>query len=147
SVRGPGISRRRRGPTLVRLPRISAAARAPPAHVEGQIVHRRRVVTRIAQPAASMSDHLHCGRLLTRREAIATLGAGALAFWSIAHERAAAAQVSAGCIATPDQTEGPFFVDERLNRSDVRPDPRTGAVSEGAALTLALNVHAIAARG
>jgi protocatechuate 3,4-dioxygenase beta subunit len=42
-------------------------------------------------------------------------------------------------------TEGPFFVDEQLNRSDVRSDPATGAVKEGALLTLALYVTRVAA--
>ena len=28
------------------------------------------------------------------------------------------------CIVTPEMTEGPYFVDERLNRSDITSDPR-----------------------
>src|SRR5262245_38123971 len=32
------------------------------------------------------------------------------------------------CVARPSLTEGPFFVDELLNRSDIRSDPSTGAV-------------------
>lgn len=42
------------------------------------------------------------------------------------------------CVLTPQQTEGPYFVDEKLERSDVRPDTNTGAVSEGAPLRLGL---------
>lgn len=45
------------------------------------------------------------------------------------------------CIVRPTQTEGPYFVDERLNRSDIRSDPTTGAVSAGALLSLAIRVH------
>ena len=41
---------------------------------------------------------------------------------------------------TPAQTEGPYFVDERLERSDVRSDPVSGAVKPGAPLALALRV-------
>src|SRR5258706_16174785 len=36
---------------------------------------------------------------------------------------------SATCVLTAALTEGPFFVDEKLNRSDIRTDPVTGAVS------------------
>src|ERR1700680_1479028 len=38
---------------------------------------------------------------------------------------------SATCILTAALTEGPFFVDEKLNRSDIRTDPVKGAVSAG----------------
>src|SRR6267142_4437211 len=47
---------------------------------------------------------------------------------------------SATCVLTAALTEGPFFVDEMLNRSDIRTDPATGAVSTGIPLTLAFNV-------
>ena len=41
-------------------------------------------------------------------------------------------------------TEGPYFVDEKLNRSDIRSDPSTGAVSTGVPLTLTFNVSRFA---
>src|SRR3954463_7844408 len=41
---------------------------------------------------------------------------------------------SATCVLTAALTEGPFFVDEKLNRSDIRTDPVTGAVSAGVPL-------------
>ena len=44
------------------------------------------------------------------------------------------------CIVTPDQTEGPYFVEERLNRSDIRVDPATGAVKAGVPLSLTLRL-------
>jgi len=47
------------------------------------------------------------------------------------------------CIVRPEQTEGPYFVDERLNRSDLRSDPSDGSVKEGTALHLAIRVHEI----
>jgi len=52
----------------------------------------------------------------------------------------ASQQLIPSCVLTPQQTEGPYFVDERLNRSDIRPDPVTGAVSEGMPLKLQLQV-------
>jgi protocatechuate 3,4-dioxygenase beta subunit len=47
------------------------------------------------------------------------------------------------CIVRPALTEGPYFVDEMLNRSDVRSDPGTGQVSDGAELQLTMRVSQI----
>ena len=48
------------------------------------------------------------------------------------------------CVLTAALTEGPFFVDERLSRSDIRPDPVTGAISQGVPLELVFNVSRVA---
>jgi protocatechuate 3,4-dioxygenase beta subunit len=45
------------------------------------------------------------------------------------------------CIVRPQQIEGPYFVDELLNRVDIRSDPATGLVKEGVPLRLAIHVH------
>ena len=50
---------------------------------------------------------------------------------------------STTCVLTADLTEGPYFVDGRLNRSDIRADPITGAVSAGQLLTLQFNVSRV----
>ena len=50
----------------------------------------------------------------------------------------------ASCVLTAALTEGPFFVDEKLNRSDIRTDPGSSVVSEGIPLALAFNVSRIA---
>jgi protocatechuate 3,4-dioxygenase beta subunit len=47
---------------------------------------------------------------------------------------------SATCVLTAALTEGPFFVDEKLNRSDIRTDPVTGVASLGIPLALTFNV-------
>lgn len=49
------------------------------------------------------------------------------------------------CIVRPELTEGPFFVDEKLDRSDIRADPSRGAVKPGALLALTFNVSRITA--
>jgi protocatechuate 3,4-dioxygenase beta subunit len=49
------------------------------------------------------------------------------------------------CVVRPEQTEGPYFVDENLNRADIRSDSSTGAVKEGAALALAFVVSQLGA--
>ena len=80
------------------------------------------------------------GCVLTRREALTRIGAAAFVF---ASGRAGAA----ACVATPEQTEGPFFVDTRLERSDVRSDPAGGSTRAGTPLTLDLTVSRIGAGG
>jgi protocatechuate 3,4-dioxygenase beta subunit len=47
------------------------------------------------------------------------------------------------CVLTPELTEGPFFVDDRLNRSDIRSDPATGESVEGIELTLILRAFTV----
>lgn len=42
---------------------------------------------------------------------------------------------------TPQETEGPYFVDEKLDRSDIRPDPSDNSIQQGVPLTLTLNVY------
>src|SRR5258708_27384232 len=44
------------------------------------------------------------------------------------------------CVLTAALTEGPYFVDERLLRSDIRTHPVTGALSPGAPLAPTVNV-------
>jgi protocatechuate 3,4-dioxygenase beta subunit len=51
---------------------------------------------------------------------------------------------SPSCVLTAALTEGPYFVDERLNRSDIRADPVSGASSAGVPLALRFNVSRVA---
>ena len=53
---------------------------------------------------------------------------------------------NAPCVVTPALTEGPYFVDERLNRSDIRTDPTTGSARPGVPLDLSLVLSGISAR-
>jgi protocatechuate 3,4-dioxygenase beta subunit len=50
------------------------------------------------------------------------------------------------CVVKPQQTEGPYFVDEKLDRTDIRSDPANGSVKQGMPLRLILHVSAIAGR-
>ena len=76
--------------------------------------------------------------VLSRREALALIGASGAALLTLALPARAAALPS--CVARPQQTEGPFFVEEELDRSDIRSDPRTGAVKPGVPLRLTFNI-------
>jgi len=84
------------------------------------------------------------GRRLTRREALALLAASGAAWIAGPHRAAGAAGLDAGarpaCIARPEQTEGPFFVDEALERSDIRSEPISGLVKPGVPLRLMFRI-------
>lgn len=61
---------------------------------------------------------------------------------------AAATTLTAGgaapaCIVRPAMTEGPYFVDEKLNRSDIRSDPTDGTVKAGTPLAITVNISSI----
>lgn len=47
------------------------------------------------------------------------------------------------CQVRPEQTEGPYFVDERLHRMDMRSDPTNGKVTAGTPFTLTLHVSRV----
>lgn len=52
----------------------------------------------------------------------------------------APAAASSLCVATPAETEGPYFVNEMLNRSDIRTDPSDSSTRPGVPLQLTFNV-------
>jgi protocatechuate 3,4-dioxygenase beta subunit len=41
------------------------------------------------------------------------------------------------CVVRPEMTEGPYFVDGQMERSDIRTEPTDGSVKEGVPLTIA----------
>jgi protocatechuate 3,4-dioxygenase beta subunit len=51
--------------------------------------------------------------------------------------------VAPACVARPAMTEGPYFVDVMLDRSDIRSDPDTGVVKAGAPLLLTFRIAEI----
>jgi protocatechuate 3,4-dioxygenase beta subunit len=88
------------------------------------------------------NDDLPVGRILSRRETLALLGAAGLSALAPFGAVAAAAAMP-GCIVRPEMIEGPYFVDERLERSDIRPEPSTGEVPPGVPLTLGFVVSRV----
>jgi hypothetical protein len=90
--------------------------------------------------------------LFSRRQALVLLGtAGAAVLAGRSNGLCASAASSErnlpACIVTPKQTEGPFFVDQRLNRSDIRVDPADGSVKPGVPLSLTLRVSTVTSAG
>jgi protocatechuate 3,4-dioxygenase beta subunit len=59
---------------------------------------------------------------------------------SSATPSASATPSTLSCVVRPELTEGPYFVDEMLNRSDIRSDPSDGSVREGLPLQLGFRV-------
>jgi protocatechuate 3,4-dioxygenase beta subunit len=97
------------------------------------------------------NDDRQMGRLLTRREAVALLAISGIA---VAPRTARGLLQSLGnktlapsCVVRPAQTEGPYFVDERLNRADIRPDPTTGKVTAGAPLEVVMTISSVGSGG
>lgn len=77
---------------------------------------------------------------LSRRDTFRLAGAAGAA--ALVGRRIGGAQEPA-CVVTPALTEGPYFVDERLNRSDIRSDPGSGAVKPGIGLAVRMRVYRI----
>jgi len=98
-------------------------------------------------------------RNLSRRELLGLIGATAAApLLGWAREQSAsewrkstptqtpiqtAGAATPSCVVRPQQTEGPYFVDEKLNRSDIRSDPSDGLVQPGVPLRLVFRVSRI----
>src|SRR5262245_27826632 len=84
------------------------------------------------------SDGVPVGRLLCRRDLLRLLAGSAASLmagtlfprWTLASTPGSA------CVVRPQQTEGPYFVDERLNRTDIRSDPTNGQIKTGTPLAL-----------
>src|SRR5207247_10267231 len=96
------------------------------------------------------NDDEQIGRVLNRREALVLLGAAGaslIAGCSAGETPDASARTTSnsrhgtvanssvasapGCVVRPAETEGPYFVDEKLNRSDIRSDPSDGSIQDG----------------
>jgi protocatechuate 3,4-dioxygenase beta subunit len=78
---------------------------------------------------------------LSRREAMVLLGATGVAWLMGDTLGQTATGVSRSlCVVRPEQTEGPYFVDERLHRSDIRSDPTDGRITTGTPLSLTFRV-------
>jgi protocatechuate 3,4-dioxygenase beta subunit len=85
---------------------------------------------------------------LTRRKALAVLGGAAAAVFLRDDRAKLPSRVYAAtlpsCVVRPEQTEGPYFVDEKLNRSDIRVEPSDNSAKAGVPLTLEFQISRIA---
>lgn len=93
-------------------------------------------------------DDEQVGRILSRREALGLIGAGSAAALTPARlESGAPAFRLPACVVRPEQTEGPYFIDERLHRVDIRTDPTDGKEKPGTPFRLAIHVSRIGPDG
>lgn len=60
--------------------------------------------------------------------------------------QSASVEPTPSCVVKPQQTEGPYFVDEKLNRKDIRSDPSDGSVKPGVPLRLVFRVSGVDGR-
>lgn len=110
------------------------------------------------KPIDEHDDDVPVGRVLSRREVLALLGAGGAAIVagtgftrlnlsqiSATATPAAASTALPSCVVRPALTEGPYFVDEQLNRSDIRIEPSDESIKEGALLNLIFRVSEVSA--
>ncbi|HWM90564.1 MAG TPA: intradiol ring-cleavage dioxygenase [Thermoanaerobaculia bacterium] len=94
------------------------------------------------------NDDSPLGKVLSRREAVTLLAAAGCSL--LAGRSPALGQPSRAarpnCVVRPEQTEGPFFVDERLNRAGLRTEAG-GKIQPGLPLDLTLVVSRLAQGG
>jgi protocatechuate 3,4-dioxygenase beta subunit len=85
------------------------------------------------------------GLIMGRRTAVQAMGALGIGLWlSCGDDSAQDGDGDAStCIAIPAMTEGPFFVDERLERANLLADSEDPAVRGGLPLRLELDVYAV----
>lgn len=116
----------------------------------GRILSRREVLALIG--VAGMAPLAGCAPdspAATGTAAGAATGATAAGGESLAPSAAASVAASAqsgalpSCVVRPELTEGPYFVDEHLDRSDIRSDPASGKVSPGTPLTITIAVSQV----
>lgn len=92
------------------------------------------------------------GRMLTRRDALRLAGVSGLGlaflggFGRIVRAADQTQPANAPLLVSPALTEGPFFVDEKLNRSDLVGDTKRPSVKNGLPLLLAFTVHKLAGK-
>jgi uncharacterized protein (TIGR03437 family) len=86
-----------------------------------------------------MTKHPHPN--LNRRRTLALLGGvGAAILIPQSGEQLLDAAIACTA-ATPQVTEGPYWVEEKLFRSDIRTDPTTGVARQGVPLTFTVNIQ------
>lgn len=107
-------------------------------------------------------DDKPVGRILSRREIIRLLGgAGAVMVVGSRLTGVSLNQITntatptpsatltatpvPACVVRPELTEGPYFVDGVLNRSDIRIEPSDDSIKEGKELRLRFQVHDVSA--
>jgi len=99
------------------------------------------------------NNNRQLARIFSRRDVLALFRAAGTAILVVGciprkpSVAVSASSTSPGCVVTPEQTEGPYFVDEKLNRSDIRLDPANGSLKAGTPLHLILHISQVGSTG
>jgi protocatechuate 3,4-dioxygenase beta subunit len=109
------------------------------------------------------NDDKPIGQILSRRDALKVLGIGSAAFLAActapettgtviptealtqiaSTEAAATVSTVLDCVVRPELTIGPYFVDEQLERSDIRTNSSDNSIKEGVPLTLNISIASV----
>ena len=101
------------------------------------------------------NDDQPVGQILSRRDALKILGVGSAAPLASCgapnatsiliptNNPIAATGATLDCIVRPELTIGSYFVDDQLNRSDIRSEPSDNSIKERLLLTLNINVASV----
>ena len=81
----------------------------------------------------------------SRRQALGLIGAAGAALLPLGRGARAQGRSSPACVVSPAQIEGPYFVEEQLERADIRSDPKSGAAKTGVPLRLSFVVSRVGA--
>jgi protocatechuate 3,4-dioxygenase beta subunit len=105
----------------------------------GRILSRREVLVLFGAGSAA-AFLVACAPGGTTTSAVpttaATAGTSAIALASATATTAAVATALPTCVVAPELTEGPYYLDVDLERSDIRSNTADGSVVDGAPLTL-----------
>lgn len=107
-------------------------------------------MSHLIPPQEDHDDDAPVGRVLSRREMLALLGSSGLALVAgltlprLVHAQdptsTPAVTPFPSCVVRPELTEGPYFVDEQLERFDIRVDPSDDSIKAGLPLLLVYRV-------
>lgn len=112
-------------------------ATLPPASATTQAATTQAATTQAAQNTTQAATVTATAAQITTQAAQSTTQAAS----------AASTVTQVSCVVRPEMTEGPYFVDEKINRSDIRSDPTNGTVKEGVPLILNLVVAQAGSNG
>lgn len=93
-----------------------------------------------------MNPKITIGKGLNRRDALSIFGAFGVGLGIAgcgSNETGAKDLGTADCILTPEATPGPFFIDEKLNRSDLLAGETDPAITDGVPLAVSFSILAV----
>jgi protocatechuate 3,4-dioxygenase beta subunit len=115
--------------------------------ISGRILPRREVLALFGSAGAAALLAACGGESASERPTAvstqASSGGGGAVATQATGSAAAASTAVPSCVVVPALTEGPYFVDEGLDRSDIRSDPTSGTIKPGTLLNMNFNVSRV----